>query len=89
MAASVDYLFAYDATTDLIDDYQYEQVSEALIFDPQNQDFLRQHNPAALEEMAERMLEACQRNMWQAPQEQANKLQDLLLHMDQQQEQGQ
>ena len=88
MAASVDYLFAYDATTDLIDDYQYEQVSEALIFDAQNQEFLRQHNPAALEEMAERMLEACQRNMWQEPGEQADKLQDLLLDMDQQQEQG-
>lgn len=88
MAASVDYLFAYDATTDLIDDYQYEQVSEALIFEPQNQAFLREHNPAALEEMAERMLEACQRNMWQEPGEQADKLQDLLLDMDQQQEQG-
>ena len=89
MAASVDYLFAYDATTDLIDDYQYAQVSEALIFDAQNQQFLLEHNPAALEEMAERMLEACQRNMWQHPGDQADKLQDLLLQMDQQQEQGQ
>jgi cobaltochelatase CobN len=89
MAASVDYLFAYDATTNLIDDYQYAQVSAALIFDPQNQQFLLEHNPAALEEMAERMLEACQRNMWQEPGEHAEQLQDLLLHLDQQQEQAQ
>lgn len=88
MAASVDYLFAYDATTDLIDDYQYDQVTEALILEPQNQAFLRQHNPAALEEMAERMLEACQRDMWQQPGDKAEQLQDLLLDMDQQQEQG-
>ena len=86
MAASVDYLFAYDATTGLIDDYQYQQVSDALIFDKQNQKFMQQHNPAALEEMTERMLEACQRGMWQAPQSTQQQLQDLLLALDQQQE---
>ncbi|BBI51636.1 hypothetical protein HORIV_40570 [Vreelandella olivaria] len=67
MAATVDYLFAYDATTDLVADYQYAQVSDALVLDPANQQFLREHNPAALEEMAERLLEAAQRGMWQAP----------------------
>ncbi len=36
MAASVDYLFAYDATTNLIDDYQYQQVADALIFNENN-----------------------------------------------------
>jgi cobaltochelatase CobN len=86
MAASVDYLFAYDATTDLIADYQYEQVSNALIFEPQNQQFMRDNNPAALEEMTERLLEACQRGMWQEPGEHQHALQDLLLDLDQQQE---
>ena len=86
MAASVDYLFAYDATTDLIADYQYEQVSDALIFETENQQFMRDNNPAALEEMAERMLEACQRGMWQEPGEHQQALQDLLLDLDQQQE---
>ena len=86
MAASVDYLFAYDATTDLIADYQYEQVSDALIFEAQNQQFMRDNNPAALEEMAERMLEACQRGMWQEPGKHQQALQDLLLDLDQQQE---
>ena len=86
MAASVDYLFAYDATTDLIADYQYEQVSDALIFEPENQQFMRDNNPAALEEMTERMLEACQRGMWQEPGEHQQALQDLLLDLDQQQE---
>jgi len=86
MAASVDYLFAYDATTDLIADYQYEQVSDALIFEPKNQQFMRDNNPAALEEMAERMLEACQRGMWQEPGKHQDALQDLLLNLDEQQE---
>lgn len=86
MTASVDYMFAYDATTNLIADYQYEKVSDALLFDEQNRAFLEQHNPHALEEMAERLLEATQRGLWQEPGEYADALQDLLLELDQQQE---
>ncbi|NRB40517.1 MAG: cobaltochelatase subunit CobN [Pseudomonadales bacterium] len=86
MAATVDYLFAYDATTNLIDDYQYERVADALVFDEQNQQFMQEHNMNALEEMAERLLEATQRGLWQEPGEYADKLQDLLLDMDAQQE---
>jgi len=82
MAASVDYMFAYDATTDLIDDYQYEKVADALVFSPGNQAFMQEHNLDALEEMAERLLEATQRGLWQAPGEYADRLQDLLLDID-------
>jgi cobaltochelatase CobN len=86
MAASVDYLFAYDATTNLIDDYQYADVSESLLFDEVNQQFLRQNNLPALEEMAERLLEATQRGLWREPGDYSQKLQDLLLDIDAQQE---
>jgi len=86
MAATVDYLFAYDATTDLIDDYQYQQVTQALIMDPTNQEFLRQHNLPALEEMTERMLEARQRGMWQTDELYTQALQDLLLDIDEEKE---
>ncbi|MGP4843131.1 cobaltochelatase subunit CobN [Marinobacter sp. 1Y8] len=88
MAATVDYLFAYDATTDLVDDYQYEQLSDALVFDAANQQFLRDHNRAALEEMSERLLEATQRGLWREPGEYAAALQDLLLEMDEESESG-
>ncbi len=86
MAASIDYLFAYDATTNLIDDYQYALVSDAILFDEQNQQFLRDNNPQALEEMAERLLEATQRGLWREPGEYGERLQDLLLDIDAQQE---
>lgn len=86
MAATVDYLFAYDATTNLIDDYQYQNVADALIFDENNQAFMQANNPSALEEMAERLLEATQRGLWQEPGDYADKLQDLLLAIDAQQE---
>ncbi|CAA0122391.1 Aerobic cobaltochelatase subunit CobN [BD1-7 clade bacterium] len=88
MAASVDYLFAYDATTDLVADYQYQQVSDALVFDEKNRDFLDANNPKALEEMAERLLEATQRGMWQDDAGYAEKLRHLLLELDESAEQA-
>ena len=86
MAASVDYLFAYDATTNLVDDYQYQQVSDAIVFDDANQAFLRDNNLPALEEMAERLLEATQRGLWRDDGDYAMRLQNLLLDIDAQQE---
>lgn len=67
MAATVDYLFAYDATTDLIDDYQYEAVTDALLDDKVNREFLEKANPHAMKEMIERLLEAQQRGLWSEP----------------------
>ena len=82
MAASVDYLFAYDATTNLIDDYQYRSVSDALIFDADNRKFLEQSNPHALREMAEKLLEAQQRGLWQNPGDYHQRLIDTILEID-------
>ncbi|MFQ3188523.1 MAG: cobaltochelatase CobN, partial [Gammaproteobacteria bacterium] len=82
MAASVDYLFAYDATTNLIDDYQYESVTDALVMDDDNRQFLEQSNPNALKEMAERLLEAQQRGLWQDPGDYQQQLIDTILAID-------
>ena len=67
MAATVDYLFAYDATTQVVADYQYAAVSDALILDEDNRAFVEAHNPDALRNMSERMLEAMQRGLWHEP----------------------
>ncbi len=82
MAASVDYLFAYDATTSLVDDYQYEAVTEALVLDADNRQFMERSNPMALQEMAERLLEAQQRGLWQEPGDYRDKLTATILQLD-------
>ena len=82
MAATVDYLFAFDATTDFIDDYQYKKVADSLIFDEQNQAFMHKSNLNALEEMSERMLEAIARGMWDESEDYEDKLQNLLADID-------
>ncbi|NEP09112.1 MAG: cobaltochelatase subunit CobN [Symploca sp. SIO2C1] len=66
MAATVDYLFAYDATANCVADHMYQGVAEAYVFDPKVQEFIQQKNPWALRDMAERLLEAHQRSLWQS-----------------------
>jgi cobaltochelatase CobN len=65
MAATVDYLFAYDATTHCVEDHWYQGVANAYVLDPKVQAFIQKHNPWALRDMAERLLEAKQRGLWQ------------------------
>ncbi|MEB3337532.1 MAG: cobaltochelatase subunit CobN, partial [Leptolyngbyaceae bacterium] len=65
IAATVDYLFAYDATARCVEDFMYQGVAEAYLFDPTVQEFIQQKNPWALRDMAERLLEAQQRGLWQ------------------------
>jgi cobaltochelatase CobN len=69
MAATVDYLFGYGATTDLIKDTHYQEVARTLLLDPRQQEFFKKHNPAALQEASERMLEAAERGLWKHPDE--------------------
>ena len=67
MAATVDYLFAYDATARVVRDDQYARVADAFVEDPDTRAFLRRHNPDALRDICERLLEAMQRGLWQLP----------------------
>ncbi|MGE8145227.1 cobaltochelatase subunit CobN [Pseudomonas frederiksbergensis] len=82
LAATVDNLFAFDATTQLIDDHQYALLADAYLLDPATRDFVREHNPHALRDMTERMLEAQQRGMWQEPGEYREALENLLLDIE-------
>ncbi|MET9246026.1 cobaltochelatase subunit CobN [Nonomuraea sp. NPDC003709] len=67
LAATVDYLFGYDATTGVVADWMYDKLAETYVLDPENQAFMAQSNPWALHGIAERLLEAAERGMWQHP----------------------
>ncbi|MFD9972054.1 cobaltochelatase subunit CobN [Streptomyces sp. NPDC059011] len=67
LAATVDYLFGYDATTGVVADWMYDKLAEAYVLDPENREFLQQANPWALHGIAERLLEAESRGMWEKP----------------------
>ena len=67
MAATVDYLFGYAATARVIDDWMFEDVSRSYLLDPEVREFLQDKNPGALRAMAERLIEAVDRGLWEAP----------------------
>ncbi|GAC59696.1 cobaltochelatase subunit CobN [Gordonia sihwensis] len=67
MAATVDYLFGYDATTDVVADWMYQQLTEQYVLDETNREFLDAANPWALHGITERLLEAVERKMWHEP----------------------
>ncbi|MFF5205702.1 cobaltochelatase subunit CobN [Streptosporangium sp. NPDC000396] len=67
LAATVDYLFGYDATTGVVADWMYDKLAATYVLDQENQDFLIRSNPWALHGIAERLLEAANRGMWEHP----------------------
>lgn len=64
MAATVDYMFAFAATTGAVADHHFDAVLEAYIEDGAVRGFMAEANPAALREMAERLREAIDRGLW-------------------------
>ncbi|WP_329521252.1 cobaltochelatase subunit CobN [Spirillospora sp. NBC_01491] len=67
LAATVDYLFGYDATAGVVADWMYEKLALTYALDPENREFFEKSNPWALHGIAERLLEAADRKMWEHP----------------------
>jgi len=67
LAATVDYLFGYDATAGVVPDWMYEQLAASYVFDEETRSFMQRANPWALRGITERLLEAASRGLWEAP----------------------
>ena len=67
LSATVDYLFGYDATAGVAEDWMYEQVAAKYLLDGDVAAFMGSSNPWAARAIAERLLEAAQRGLWAAP----------------------
>ena len=83
LSATVDYMFGYDATAQVIEDWMYENVTESYVLDPETQQFFQQSNPWALRDIVERLLEAIERGMWEnPPPDMKEKLQQMFLDLE-------
>jgi cobaltochelatase CobN len=67
LAATVDYLFGFDATAGVVPDWMYAQLVENYVLDKDNQDFMKHANPWALRGIIEKLSEAADRGLWQQP----------------------
>jgi cobaltochelatase CobN len=84
LAATVEYLFGFDATARVVGDHQYAMVADAYVLDEATRAFVQQHNPRALQDMLNHLLEAMARGLWQEPGDYRTQLEDLLLDHEQQ-----
>ena len=66
ITATVDYLFAFSATTGTVRNHHFEAVYEAFVVDDDVREFMRDANPDGLREMADRLREALERGLWSA-----------------------
>ncbi|WP_456388079.1 cobaltochelatase subunit CobN [Profundibacter sp.] len=64
MAATVDYLFAFAATTGAVRGHHFDLVYTAFLEDDDTRDFIADHNAPALREIAQRLNEAIERGLW-------------------------
>ncbi|MBV8086586.1 MAG: cobaltochelatase subunit CobN [Chloroflexi bacterium] len=69
LAATIDYLYGYDATAGIVEDWMYERATQAYVQESGMEDFFAASNPWALKDIAERLLEAIERGMWKNPSE--------------------
>ncbi|MGB3484886.1 MAG: cobaltochelatase subunit CobN [Mycobacterium sp.] len=67
LAATVDYLFGFDATAGVVHDWMYEKLAQEYVLDPTNREFLDKSNPWALHGIVERLQEAADRGLWAEP----------------------
>jgi cobaltochelatase CobN len=77
LAATVDYLFGFDATTGVVHDWMYDTLAKEYVLDETNQAFMRKSNPWALRGIVEKLHEAVERGLWEEPD------QDVLARMQQ------
>jgi cobaltochelatase CobN len=82
LAATVDYLFGYDATAQVVEDWMYERVTNAYVGDPELRKFFGEVNPTALRSIAEKLLEADRRDMWNASEAARKTLVDAVLEAE-------
>jgi cobaltochelatase CobN len=82
LSTTVDYIFGYDATAQVAEDWMYDQIAETYALESGMQEFLGANNPWALQAITERLLEAEKRGMWTAPVETLAALEELYLQSE-------
>jgi cobaltochelatase CobN len=77
-----EYMLGWDATSDNIEPWMYQAVTEKFILDEETRKWIEENNPYALKEMIEDLLEVIDRELWDAPEDIIQKLRDLYLESE-------
>ncbi len=78
----MDIVLGWDATAEVIDDWMYEKIARSYALDPEMQQWMKEVNPFALQNILDKLLEAISRGMWQAETEMEEQLKNAYLEME-------
>ncbi|MBP8646196.1 MAG: cobaltochelatase subunit CobN [Syntrophobacteraceae bacterium] len=62
----MDILLGWDATAEVMEDWMYERVADKYALDSQMQEWLKEVNPYALQNILDKLIETIERGMWNA-----------------------
>ncbi|QCW03948.1 cobaltochelatase subunit CobN [Natrinema pallidum] len=82
LSTTVDVTLGWDATTGVVSDTLWAEVAEKFAFDEDRQDWMRDVNPWALESITDTLLEAIERDLWDADDQTVDQLRDLNLAVE-------
>jgi cobaltochelatase CobN len=82
MANLTEFTMAWDATSDVGEDWMYEGISDKFLFDPDTKEWMLDVNPYAMMNILQRLEEAIERGLWDASDEYKGKLKDLYLEVE-------
>jgi cobaltochelatase CobN len=77
-----DFVFGWDATVEVVEAWMYEGLANKYVLNQEMQQWLKDANPYALQNMVERLLEAIERGLWQASEDMKKQLQQLYLEIE-------
>ncbi|MGE4402154.1 MAG: cobaltochelatase subunit CobN [Desulfobulbus sp.] len=78
----MDIVLGWDATAEVVDDWMYEKIARAYALDPEMQEWMKEVNPFALQNILDKLLEAISRGMWQADSAMEEELRNTYLEME-------
>lgn len=82
IANLTEYTFGWDATSDIVDDWMYEKLTETYLFDDDTREWMEDENPHAMMDMMNRLFEAVDRGMWDIEPETLDRLKRIYLELE-------
>ena len=75
-------VYGWEATTQEVDDWVFDDIAKTFVLDKENREFFEENNPWALEEIGRRLLEANERDLWDADPEVLEQLKNSYLEIE-------
>ncbi|MBR7124516.1 MAG: cobaltochelatase subunit CobN [Candidatus Methanomethylophilaceae archaeon] len=75
----VEFSFGWDSTSDIMEDWMYQSVTDKFVLNDENREWIEENNPDALRQITSRLLEAVERGMWDADDDTVEALKSIFL----------